>query len=63
MFKTVGKVVVIALVVVGALNFHSLNKSAFKAMTETVTKEPASEIPGKVLATVTSHHWKFLSKS
>lgn len=63
MFKTFGKVVVIALVVVGALNFHSLNKSAFKDITVTVKTKPAGEIPGKVLATVTSHHWKFLSKS
>ena len=63
MFKTVGKVVVVCLVVVGALNFYSLNKPAFKGITTTITKEPASEIPGKVLTTVTHHNWKFRSKS
>jgi hypothetical protein len=63
MVKTFCKVVVVALVVVGALNFHALNKPAFKDITTTVTTKSLGEIPGKVLTTVTHHNWKFVKKS
>jgi len=50
-------------VVVGALNFHSLNASAFKAITTTVTTKALGEIPGAVFDTVAHHSWKFVKKS
>lgn len=63
MFKTISKVTVVVLVLVGALNFHALNKSAFRDITTTVTTKAIGEIPGGVITTVMHHNWKFLSKS
>ena len=60
MFKSIVKVIVIALVVIGGLNFHAMNKAAFKAITTTVTTKSLGEIPGGVIGTITSHQWKFV---
>jgi hypothetical protein len=60
MLKKIGTFVVVALVVIGALNFHSLNASAFKSIKTTVTTKSLGEIPGEVLTTVTHHQWKFV---
>ena len=59
MIKKISKLVVVGLVIVGALNFHSLNKSAFKAITNTITTKPLAKIPGEVATTIVSYPWEF----
>ena len=59
MFKTAIKVVVVGLVVIGSLNFHALNKSAFKAITTTITTKPLGVIPGEVATVLISYPWEF----
>jgi hypothetical protein len=63
MFKSICTAVVVVFVLIGALNFHALNRSTFKSLKVTVTTKPIGEIPGDVLSTVTSHRWKFVKKS
>lgn len=60
MFKKIGSIIVVCMVIVGALNVHALNKPVFKSITKAVTTETIGDIPGKVFTTVTNHHWKFI---
>jgi hypothetical protein len=62
MIKTIGKVIVFCLIVIGVLNFHSLNAKAFKAMSMTITTKPLGKIPGEIATTVTSYPWEFVRK-
>jgi len=58
MFKSLGKVVVVSLVIIGAINFHALNKPAFSSISKTVTTKSLGKIPGEVIGTITSHQWR-----
>lgn len=60
MVKTISKVVVVCLIVLGVLNFHSLNAKAFKAMSTTITTKPIGKIPGELAETIVSYPWEFV---
>lgn len=60
MFKKLGSLVVLCLIVIGTINFVSLNKPFFSSVGDVVSKKPAAEIPSGIIHEVFNHQWKFI---
>lgn len=60
MIKKLGSLIVMGLIIVGTINFVSLNKTFFSSVGTVITKKPAAEIPGGIVHEVLNHQWKFV---
>jgi hypothetical protein len=61
MLKTIGRVIILCFILLGALNFYVLNDAAFKTYIKIITTEPVKNIPGGIFHCSVDHHWKIVA--